>query len=132
MRMKYFISVLACVLMITASSTQDTISSINKAISSGNAQQISPYLNSMVEMNILGNEGYVSKVQIENILSAFFKEHPPINFSVKQGGSVSENTKFSIGIYTSNKKETYRIYYVVKKNENEIEKINKLIIEEKK
>jgi hypothetical protein len=83
----------------------------------------------MVEMSVLGKEGYFSKVQAVSILSEFFKNNPPKGFTVKQGGSTSENTKFSIGTYTT-AEGMFKIYYVVKK-EKENEFVHKLTIEKK-
>ena len=113
----------------TSFDAEDIRSNINSAIKGGNAQQLSPYLNSTVEMNVLGNEGYFSKLQATSILSDFFKNNSPKNFEVKQGGSNTENTKFSIGNYTAST-GIFKIYYVVKK-ENSTELIHKFTIEKK-
>jgi len=109
--------------------TRDVCSEINKSITAGDAQQLSKYLSSTVEMSVLGKEGYFSRVQAVSILSEFFKTNPPKDFVVKQGGSNSENTKFSIGTYTATT-GSFKIYYVVKK-EQENEFIHKLTIEKK-
>ena len=113
----------------TTGMTRDICSEINKSITAGDAQQLSKYLSSTVEMSVLGKEGYFSRVQAVSILSEFFKSNPPKDFTVKQGGSNSENTKFSIGTYTAST-GTFKIYYVVKK-EPENEFIHKLTIEKK-
>ena len=117
------------VAVFTSFDMEDIRSSINNAIKNGNAQQLSPYLNSTIEMNVLGSEGYFSKAQATSILSDFFKNNPPKNFEVKQGGSNTENTKFSIGNYTSGV-AAFKIYYVVKK-ENNAELIHKFTIEKR-
>jgi hypothetical protein len=109
--------------------TKDICSEINKYILGGDAQQISKYFHSTVDMSVLGQEGYFSKVQAVPILSDFFKNNPPKEFTVKQGGSNSENTKFSIGTYES-ATGSFKIYYVVK-TEQEGEFIHKLTIEKK-
>ena len=108
---------------------KDICSEINKSITTGDAQQLSKYLSSTVEMSVLGKEGYFSRVQAVSILSEFFKNNPPKDFIVKNGGSSSENTKFSIGTYTTSS-STFKIYYVVKK-EQDNEYIHKLTIEKK-
>ena len=109
--------------------TKDICSEINKSITAGDAQQLSKYLSSTVEMSVLGKDGYFSRVQAVSILSEFFRNNPPRDFTVKQGGSSSENTKFSIGNYTSSS-GSFKIYYVVKK-EQDNEFIHKLTIEKK-
>ena len=124
-----FFTITTLVIVFTSFDAEDIRTNINYAIKNGNAQQLSPYLNSTVEMNVLGNEGYFSKAQATSILSDFFKNNPPKNFEVKQGGSNTENTKFSIGNYTSGA-TVFKIYYVVKK-ENNTELLHKLTIEKK-
>ena len=117
------------VILFTSFDSQDIRTAINNAIKNGNARQLSSYFNSTVEMNVLGNEGYFSKSQAASILTDFFKNNPPQNFDVKQGGSTTENTKFSIGNYKTNA-GLFKIYYVVKK-ENNTELIHKFTIEKK-
>jgi hypothetical protein len=111
------------------SATKDICSEVNRNIMAGDAQQLSKYLAPMVEMSVLGNDGYFSRIQAVSILSEFFKNNPPKDFTVKQGGSASENTKFSIGTYTSSG-GVFKVYYVVKR-EQDNEFIYKLTIEKK-
>ena len=128
----FFIGIFTAVILavvFVSSGTEDIRTNINNAIKNGSAQQLSPYLNSTVEMNVLGNEGYFSKAQATSILSDFFKNNPPKSFEVKQGGSNTENTKFSIGNYMSGV-TVFKIYYVAKK-ENNTELIHKFTIEKK-
>jgi len=103
---------------------------VNKSIQNGNAQQLSKYFCSTVELSVLGKDAYVSRSQATSILADFFKENPPKSYTVKQGGSNSENTKFVIGTYTSTNGNIFKIYYVVKK-EKAVETIQKLTIEKK-
>ena len=112
------------------SQTKDICAEINKCILAGDVQQLSKHFHSTVEMSVLGNEDYFSKIQAVSVLTEFFKNNPPKDFVVKQGGSNSENTKFSIGTYESTNGNTFKIYYVVKK-EQDAEFINKLTIEKK-
>jgi hypothetical protein len=112
------------------SQTKDICTEVNKYLLVGDVQQLSKYFPSTIEMSVLENEGYFSKVQAISVLSEFLKNNPPKNFTVKQGGSNSENTKFSIGTYESTNGYTFKIYYVVKK-EQDTEFIHKLTIEKK-
>ena len=122
-----FLAIVAAVTFLAP--TKDICSEVNKCILAGDAQQLSKYFHSTVEMSVLGKEGYFSKVQAVSVLSEFFKNNPPKDFTVKQGGSNSENTKFSIGTYES-ASGAFKIYYVVKK-EQDTEFIHKLTIEKK-
>ena len=103
---------------------------VNKGIQSGSVQLVSKYFSSTMELSVLGRDAYVSKAQATAILSDFFKENPPKSYTVKQGGSNSENTKFVIGTYVSTAGIIFKIYYVVKKEKN-AETIQKLTIEKK-
>ena len=117
------------IILFTSFDSQDVRTTINNAIKNGNAGQLASHFNSTVEMSVLGNEGYFSKSQATSVLSEFFKNNPPQSFDVKQGGSTTENTKFSIGNYKTNA-GLFKIYYVVKK-ENNTELIHKFTIEKK-
>jgi hypothetical protein len=122
-----FFAVIMIALFISA--TKDTCTEINKSIKTGDVQQLSKYFAPYIEMSVLGKEGYFSKVQAVSILSEFFKNNPPRDFTVKHGGSSSENTKFSIGTYTASD-GIFKIYYVLKK-EKDNEFVQKLTIDEK-
>ena len=113
-----------------AFTTKDICPEVNKCILTGDAQHLSKYFRSTVEMSVLGREGYFSKIQAVSVLSEFFKNNPPRNFTVKQGGSNSENTRFSIGTYETSSGSLFKIYYVVKK-ETESEFVHKLTIEKR-
>jgi hypothetical protein len=115
--------------MLLSASTEDVLKNINQCISTGNGQQLTKYLHSTVEMSILGNEGYFSRAQAGVILEDFFSKNKPVSFSVKQGGSDSETTKFSTGVYVS-AGGTFKIYYVVKTTQN-VSLIHKITIEKK-
>ena len=116
--------------VIFFSTTKDTCSEVNKCILAGDAQQLSKYFLSTVELSVLGKEGYFSKVQAVSVLLEFFKNNPPKDFIVKKGGSNSENTKFSIGTYESTNGNSFKVYYVVKK-EQDLEFVSKLTIEKR-
>jgi len=109
--------------------TKDICPEVNKCILTGDMQELSKYFRSTVEMSVLGTDGYYSKIQAISVLSEFFKNNPPKNFTVKQGGSNSENTRFSIGTYEASS-GSFKIYYVVKK-ETDSEFIHKLTIEKR-
>jgi hypothetical protein len=113
-----------------ATPTDGICNEVNKSIQNGSVQQLSKYFSSTVELSVLGKDAYVSKSQATSILADFFKENPPKSYVVKQGGSNSENTKFVIGTYISTNGNTFKIYYVVKK-EKDVETIQKLTIEKK-
>ena len=117
--------------VVCIAATTDTIAAINDSIAKGDMQQLSKYMGPNVEMNILGNSSVYSKTQAMSVLSNFFATYPVKNYNVKQGGSMSENTKFSIGTYISkHNDDSFKIYYVVKRNGTE-ETITKFTIEKR-
>jgi len=118
------------ILLAGTAPTDELCNEINKGIQNGNAQRLSKYFNSTIESSVLGKDAYVSKSQATSILADFFKENPPKSYIVKQGGSNSENTKFVIGTYVSTTGNTFKVYYVVKKDKD-VETIQKLTIEKK-
>ena len=125
----FFLS-LAIIGIVCIAATNDTIATINNSIAKGDVQQLSKYMGSNVEMNILGSSSVYSKTQAVSVLSNFFDTYPVKTYSVKQGGSMSENTKFSIGTYISKHNDSFKIYYVVKRNSTE-ETITKFTIEKR-
>ncbi len=131
---KYVVILIMTSIFVTGSAfmatTNDIVSTINESIARGDAQKLSKYLGSNVEMNILGSSSVYSKTQAVSILSNFFATNPVKSYSIKQGGSISENTKFSIGTYISTNSDSFKIYYVVKKNGLE-EQITKFTIEKR-
>ncbi|MCL2131125.1 MAG: DUF4783 domain-containing protein [Lentimicrobiaceae bacterium] len=128
-KISLFLCVLFSAVLLTTLS-DEMCNDVNKGIQNGNAQQIAKYFSTTVELSVLGKDAYVGKTQATSILTDFFKENPPKSYAVKQGGSNSENTKFVIGTYVSTTGNTFKIYYVVKK-EKSIETIQKLTIEKK-
>ena len=87
-------------------------SGISMALKSGDAAQLSNYLNDNVEMVILDKEGIYSKDQAEVILNDFFKKNPPRRFSLlHQGGKTK--SKYGIGnLETAD--QTFRVYFLLK------------------
>jgi hypothetical protein len=124
-----FLALTVLLLSTSFNGFTDVCPDINKSITAGDVPQLSKYLNATVEISVLNQEGYFSKSQVVSILSDFFKNNPPKDFVVKQGGSNSENTRFSIGTYFSTT-GMFKIYYVVKK-EQDTESIHKFTIEKK-
>lgn len=125
-----FFILLATISIVCVAATNDTIAIINNSIAKSDVQQLSKYMGFNVEMNILGNSSVYSKTQAVSVLSNFFDTYPVKTYNVKQGGSISENTKFSIGTYISKHNDSFKIYYVVKRNGSE-ETITKFTIEKR-
>lgn len=122
--------VLSLILVVFTSSVlvqNNSIPIINRCISKGDATAVSSFFCRIVEVNILGEDGYCSKEQAGSMLETFFKEYPPKMYTMRQCSSNTEITKYSIGTYVSGQ-TSYKVYYVLKK-ENSTLKISKFIIE---
>jgi hypothetical protein len=85
---------------------------LSAAIKSAKIQSASAYLNTSVELIILGEENICSKNQALMILDKFLEKNPPVAFSVLfEGGK--ENSQYAIGKLTS-KTGVYRMYFLMK------------------
>ena len=110
-------------------STQKHIERINKALSIGNVEAITPYLGSAVEVSVLNKNGIYSAAQTKNILKNFFLSHKPIKFVILHS-SGKKNSKYYIGNLTTKGNKEYRIFYVTKQNKD-IPQITQFRIENK-
>ena len=113
--MKKMFSFLFISLLVVSAYSQDSVEipgEISMALKSGDAGQLSNYLNDNVEMVILDKEGIYSKDQAEVILNDFFKKNPPRRFSLlHQGGKTK--SKYGIGnLETAD--QTFRVYFLLK------------------
>lgn len=78
----------------------------------GNAKETAKYFSSSIELDILGAENVCSKVQAEQIIKAFFEQHPVSNFTVIfEGGK--DASQYAIG-KLSTSKGTYRVNLLIK------------------
>jgi hypothetical protein len=100
------------------------------AITAGDAQELSQYLNSMVDLGIPGNEGTYGKVQATRILEDFFRKNPVQSAKINKQGNSSDGSFFSLGEMQAGVKH-YRLYYLLK-NVNGKNLIHLLQIQENK
>lgn len=102
-----------------AQSFNEIDNKINHAIQAGSIEQLSPYLNTTIELCIPGKEGSFSKTQSRVIIQSFFKKYPPNSYSIKNQGTSSDGSNFSIGEYLSGN-TIFRTYFVTKKSNEKI------------
>lgn len=93
---------------------QDNPEIIN-AIKSGNSRELARSFNSSIDLILPGNEGTYSKTQAELMVGKFFRLNPPKSFVVKQEGTSSDSSKYTIGQYLSSNNKTFRTYYLTKR-----------------
>jgi len=78
----------------------------------GSSEVLSKYFNQSIEMVVLENDDIYSKEQARQIISRFFSENKPKNFTIlHQGGKY--DSSYLIGKLLTYKK-TYRVYFFVK------------------
>lgn len=95
----------------------DTADEVNAAVKEGNAQKISAFFNSSVDLKILEQEGVYSKSQAELIIKDFFAKHSVKSFVVVHKSSVKVDSQYIIGtLITSHGK--YRTYFLLNKVNN--------------
>lgn len=95
-----------------------------------NSKEIAAYFSSVVELNILSEEGEYSKAQSELILRDFFSKRSPLSVKVIHRLSSSSNFKFGV-LLLQTAKGNYRISVSMGNNSNKF-LINSIIIESDK
>lgn len=115
---KIFPTVLVLISMLFLSfadpNTQDNPEIIN-AIKLGNARELSKHFNSSIDLILPGNEGTYSKTQAELMVGNFFRSNPPKSFVVRQEGTSSDSSKYTIGQYSSTNNKSFRTYFLTKR-----------------
>jgi len=86
---------------------------ISLAFKAGNVDKLSEYLNSTVELVILGKEDFYKKSVAEGIIRDFFKEYPATEFVIKHQGGPND-AYYAIGDLTT-KKGSFRVYFLIKR-----------------
>jgi len=112
---RIFIFIIGVALFSFTDPTPQDNPEIINAIKSGNSSLLAKNFNNSIDLLIPGNEGTYSKAQAEIIIGNFFKANPPKSFSVKQEGTSSDSSKYTIGTYNSSNGKNFRTYYLTKK-----------------
>lgn len=68
-----------------------------QAFRTGNYRLFAAAFNANVELNLVGNEGYYSKAQAEQILKDFISRHPPQNYIQRHAGLSPDGNQYQIG-----------------------------------
>jgi hypothetical protein len=86
---------------------------ISLAIKSGNAAELSKYMNSTVELLLLEKEDFYKKVVAETILKDFFNEYHTKDFIIRHQGARND-AQYAIGNLET-EKGNFRVYFLLKK-----------------
>ena len=92
---------------------EETSKQVVAALSAGDAQALSAYLNKMIDLGIAGTEGTFSKTQATRILRDFFQKNPVTSVRIDKQGTSADGSFFSLGEMKAGGK-AYRIYYLLK------------------
>ena len=100
--------------MLTAQSVE-VPSEIITALNNGNANQLSNYLNSNVELFIENKSDVYSKSQAREIITDFFRKNRVTGFQLLHKGN-KDAASFAIGTLKTNT-GSFRLYVLTRKNE---------------
>jgi len=93
-------------------------SGIAIAFKAGNSAELSKYLNSTVQVLLLGKEDFYKKNIAETILKDFFNEYRTRDFVIRHQGGTPD-AQYAIGNLKTDKGE-FRVYFLLKKVDNEL------------
>ena len=96
----------------------DVISQVKETIKAGSAKELSRYLNQTVDVTLNDGAQSYSKTQAEFVFRDFFKQHPPMEFTIIHQGTSKGGQTFGIGQYKTDT-ETYRVYMKIKTVDNQ-------------
>jgi hypothetical protein len=121
--MRFIISITVAVIMMgsLAAITQEQTkipAGISLAIKSGNATELSKYMNSTVQLLLLDKEDFYKKNVAETILKDFFNEYHSKDFIIRHQGAKTD-AQYAIGNLET-EKGTFRVYILLKKVDKEL------------
>ena len=96
---------------------EDINKQVVTAISTGNADELEKYFNSMVDLTVGINEDTYSKNQAGRIVKDFFEHNPVKSFKVSKQGTSNDGSQYSVGELHAGDK-VYRVFYLIKKTGN--------------
>jgi hypothetical protein len=88
------------------------------AFRAGNAAELSKYMNSTVQVLLLGKEDFYKKNVAETILKDFFSEYRTKDFVIRHQGGTTD-AQYAIGNLKTDKGD-FRVYFLLKKISNEL------------
>lgn len=91
---------------------------ISSAFKSGNAAELSKYMNSTVELLLLDKEDFYKKNVAETILRDFFNEYHSKDFIIRHQGAKND-AQYAIGNLET-EKGNFRVYFLLKKVDQEL------------
>jgi hypothetical protein len=93
-------------------------SGISVAFKTGNAVELSKYMNSTIELLLLNKEDFYKKNAAETILRDFFAEYQAKEFTVRHQGA-NNDAQYAIGTLKTSKGD-FRVYFLLKKVDQDL------------
>ena len=93
-------------------------SGISLAFKTGNAADLSKFMNSTIELLLLNKEDFYKKNAAETILKDFFAEYQAKDFTIRHQGAKND-AQYAIGNLTTSKGD-FRVYFLLKKVDQDI------------
>ena len=114
------ISIISCFFSFTPAEVRqkDVFDTLSGYFKDSNSKEISGYFASVIEMEILSEEGEYSKAQAELILRDFFSKHSPVSVKVVHRLSSSSNYKFGV-LSLQSREDKLRVSISMAKNGNQ-------------
>ena len=91
---------------------------ISIALKTGNAAELSKYMNSTIELLLLDKEDFYKKNVAETILKDFFAEYHAKDFTIRHQGAKND-AQYAIGNLKTEKGD-FRVYFLLKKVDQEL------------
>jgi len=114
--MKSYLFLLMLAPTIAFINPDSSMNAISKAISAGDAEQLSKYFDSNVEVAVLDNEDVYDVSGAKKVISDFFTENKPKSFNaIHQGTSKGKDSQYVIGNLVAGG-TSYRVYLYMKVN----------------
>ena len=101
-------------LLLSANPFNNILDQISLAIRSGDADKISEYFDTNVEITILDKEAVYSKAQAKQVLKDFFNKNKPKSFQIVHKGESKDAAKYVIGTLITTANKSFRTYIYIK------------------
>lgn len=113
-------SLIAAILVLLSSSLvaqADITPQVTEALKKGDANALSAFFMSSVELEIKGEEGTYNAATAKSIMTKFFAENQVKGFTVKHQGNSKLDDQYRIGELNT-AKGVFRLTFFMKKNAN--------------
>jgi hypothetical protein len=94
----------------------DIVDKISLALNSGNVQDLTGHFNNTIDLSLPDSDGTYSNKQAEQLIKAFFKNHPVNSFKLEHQGNSNDGSRYMIGTLKCTSGNTFRVYGLISKS----------------